>query len=75
MSLQAVLPASQFSVVLHLPTGQHTIGELVSTSSSESQPNVTPIGGPAPTPTQVEIAATFERVPLDFDFDALEAPL
>lgn len=68
VSLQAVIPTSQFSVVLHLSTLDQTIGELIS-SSSGSQP--TPIGGPAPPPTPVEIAATFEGVPLDFDFDAL----
>jgi hypothetical protein len=70
VSLQAVIPTSQFSVVLHLPSGDQTIGELISSSSSD-QPDVTPIGGPTPPPTPVEIAATFQGVPLDFDFDSL----
>jgi hypothetical protein len=71
VSLQAVIPTSQFSVLLHLATGDQTVGELISASDSDSQPDVTPIGGPEPTTTPVEIAATFEGVPLDFDFDAL----
>jgi hypothetical protein len=70
VSLQAVIPTSQFPVVLHLPTGDQTIGELISSSNSD-QPDVTPIGGPAPPPTPVEIAATFKGVPLDFAFDSL----
>lgn len=67
VSLQAVIPTSQLSVVLHLPTGDQTIGELI----SSEQPDVTPIGGGEPPPIPVEIAATFQGVPLDFDFDSL----
>lgn len=67
VSLQAVIPTSQLSVVLHLPEGDQTIGELISSEQSD----VTPIGGPTPPPTPVEIAATFQGVPLDFAFDAL----
>ena len=67
VSFQAVIPTSQLSVVLHLPTGGQTIGELVTASG----PAVTPIGSPEPTPIPVEIAATFKGVPLDFAFDAL----
>jgi len=64
VSLQAVIPSSQLSVILHLQAGDKTIGELSSGSS-------TPIVGPPPPPTPVEIAATFEGVPVDFDFDSL----
>lgn len=64
VSLQAVIPSSQLSVILHLQAGDKTIGELSSGSS-------TPIVGPPPPPTPVEIAATFEGVPVDFDFDTL----
>jgi hypothetical protein len=71
VSLQAVIPTSQLSVVLHLPDGDQTIGELVAPSGSGSQPSVPPIGGPSPTSTPVEIAATFKGVPLSFGFDAL----
>lgn len=64
VSLQAVIPSSQLSVVLHLAAGDSTIGELSSGSSG-------PIVGPPPPPTPVEIAATFEGVLLNFDFDSL----
>ena len=73
--LGALSATTEGPVALHLPTGDQAIGELIRTLSSGSQPNVTPIGGPAPTPTRVAIAATFAGVPLDFDFDTLEAPL
>jgi len=69
VSFQAVIPTSQNSIVLHLPAGDQTIGELI--RASGSGPRVTPIGAPAPTPIPVEIAATFQGTPLDFDFDTL----
>ena len=68
VSMQAVIPTSELSVVVHLPAGEQTIGELVSASSSGSP---TPIGGSDPPALPVEIAATFVGVPLDFDFDTL----
>ena len=71
VSFQAVLPPSQFSVVVHLAAGDRTIGELISASGSDSNPRVTPIGRPTPTPIPVEIAAVFQGTPLDFDFDTL----
>lgn len=67
VSMQAVLPASEFDFVVHLPTGDKTIGELVATEP----PVVPPIGGSDPDPPPVEIAATFEGIPLDFDFETL----
>ena len=67
VSMQAVIPTSQFSLVVHLPTGDQTIEELVASDSSGPPP----IGGGEPTPIPVEIAATFQGVPLDFDFDTL----
>jgi hypothetical protein len=69
VSLQAVIPTSQYSIVIHLPEGDSSIDDLISTSGSN--PSVTPIGGPAATSIPVEIAATFEGLPLDFDFDTL----
>ena len=66
-------PTSQFSVFLRLPTGQQSMGALI-TPSAGSQPNMTSIQ-PVPTPTLVGIAVTFAGVPLDSDFDAWTAPL
>ena len=67
VTMQAVIPTSQLSLVVHLPTGDQTIEELVESDSSGPPP----IGGGDPTPIPVEIAATFQGVPLDFDFDTL----
>jgi hypothetical protein len=69
VSLQAVIPTSQFSIVLHLTDGDQTVGDLI--DASGSNPGPAPIGGPTPTPTPVEIAATFQGLPLDFDFSTL----
>jgi hypothetical protein len=63
--LQAVLPTSQFSVVLHLKDGDRSIGELVDSSDAGG---VTPSDDSGAPPTPVEIALTFQGVPMAFDF-------
>ena len=65
------LPPVLHRNAVHLPARERTIRELISTSTSDSQPSVTPIGEPTPTAIPVEIAARFQGIPLDFDFDAL----
>jgi hypothetical protein len=67
VTMQAVIPTSQLSLVIHLPTGDKTIGDLV----SAGEPSVTPIGGADPPSIPVEVAATFDGIPLNFDFDTL----
>jgi hypothetical protein len=69
VTLQAVIPSSQFSIVLHLAAGDQTVGELM--DGSGANPGPPPIAGPTPTPIPVEIAATFQGLPLDFDFSTL----
>jgi hypothetical protein len=65
--LQAVLPTSQFSIVLHLAGGDRTLGELVDSSDAG---DVMPSDDSGLPPTPVEIALAFQGVPMAFEFSA-----
>jgi hypothetical protein len=63
--VQAVVPTSQFSVVLHVAGSARTLGELVDTSDDGG---VSPSDDSGIVRTPVEIAFAFQGVPMTFDF-------
>lgn len=72
ISFQAVIPTSQLSVLLHLPEGNRSVGDLV--TPPDAGP-VIPIGNPifdASTMTMpVELRGEFRGTPATFDFNTL----
>jgi hypothetical protein len=66
VSVQAVIPSSQTSLILHLSDGDHTIGELSNTAGG-----IRPIGDPQPPTVPIEIGFQFQGVPMTFDFSTL----
>jgi len=63
--VQAVVPSSQFSVVLRVAGNYRTVGQLVDTFDSGG---VTPNDDSGPPNIPVELAFVFQAVPMAFDF-------
>jgi hypothetical protein len=63
--VQAVVPTSQFSVVLHVGGSAQTLGDLVDTSNDGG---VSPSDDSGTVGTPVEIAFAFQGAPMTFDF-------